>query len=109
MGLRGQTGLRSPRHKSNRESYVSNLQPPRSPHIEFWIAEVADGAFAVVRLCWFRRGRASQVREFTIYEASNGLETLYSALQRAEDNRLDALVITPHGPEELGLEGLVLR
>jgi hypothetical protein len=81
----------------------SQPKPPRKPTLGFTTGDIPFELLAVVRIQWFRRGRAFEVEEYQIPESDSAYGQFHYLVGRALKEGADVCVLTQYKPEDLGV------
>ena len=84
---------------------VTEPRRPRRQTLGYSQRELPEDVLAVVRLTWYHQGQPQEIDEFQICERGpNGYQAFVAAVTQAIKCGADVTVISPHAPEEFGLE-----
>jgi len=84
---------------------VSKPRPkkPRRPMLDYNVTTTPDHLLAVVRICWFKRGRACEVEEYQIECDEDAVDSFHYLVGQALRHGADVSVMTDLQPEILGV------
>ena len=88
-----------------RDPPVSKPRPkkPRRPMLDYNVTTTPDHLLAVVRICWFKRGRACEVEEYQIECDEDAVDSFHYLVGQALRHGADVSVMTDLQPEILGV------
>jgi len=79
---------------------------PRRPGIDYHLCELPDEVLAVVRMKYYRHGKADEVDEMVIMEdGQNGFDAFAAAVSGALARGADVSIRSQYQPDQLGLLG----
>ena len=78
-------------------------KPPRRPTLGYTVADIPFELLAIVRVSWYRRGRAYEVEEYQIEECPDAQHQFHYLVGGALRQGADVCVLTQYQPEELGV------
>jgi hypothetical protein len=77
---------------------------PRKQELDYTVCELPDQVLAVIRLTWYKDGRADEVDEFRIMEdGQNGYDAFAAAVQGALLRGANVSIRSQYRPEQLGV------
>lgn len=82
---------------------VSN-QPRHKQKVNYMMGTLPDNVLAVVRLSWYKDGKAKEIDEFVLWEdGQNGYDALLHIVDNAISTGVDVCIRSDYEPEDLGL------
>lgn len=78
-------------------------KPPRKPTLGYTVAEIPFELLAVIRVAWYRRGKAYEIEEYQIAECPDAQAQFHYLVGGALRQGADVCVLTQYQPEELGV------
>ena len=82
------------------------LEPkkPRKQELDYTICRLPHDILAVIRLTWYKNGRAIEVDEFRIMEdGQNGYDAFAAAVQNALKGGANVSIRSEYKPQQLGI------
>ena len=76
---------------------------PRRPTLGYTVGEIPPELLAVIRVSWFRRGRAYEVEEYQIEECPDAEHQFHYIVGTALRQGADVAVLTQYQPEQLNV------
>jgi hypothetical protein len=76
---------------------------PRKPTLGYTVGDIPFDLLAVVRVQWYRRGRAYEVEEYQIEECPDAHSKFHYMVGTALKQGADVCVLTQYQPEDLGV------
>jgi hypothetical protein len=76
---------------------------PRKPTLGYTVGDIPFELMAVVRVQWYRRGRAYEVEEYQIEECPDAHAQFHYIVGTALKQGADVCVLTQYQPEDLGV------
>jgi hypothetical protein len=88
-----------------RDPPVAESRPkkPRRPTLDYTVSTTPEHLLAVVRICWFKRGKASEVEEYQIESCPDAVDSFHYLVGQALRHGADVSVMTELQPEILGV------
>lgn len=79
---------------------------PRRPGIDYTMCKLPDEVLAVVRMKYYRNGKADEVDEMVIMEdGQNGFDAFAAAVRGALTRGADVSIRSQYRPDQLGILG----
>jgi hypothetical protein len=77
---------------------------PRQQELDYTICDLPDEVLAVIRLTWYKDGKADEVDELRIMEdGQNGYDAFAAAVQGALTRGANVSIRSQYRPEQLGV------
>jgi len=77
---------------------------PRQQELDYTVCELPDEVLAVIRLTWYKDGRADEVDELRIMEdGQNGYDAFAAAVQGALTRGANVSIRSGYAPQQLGI------
>jgi hypothetical protein len=77
---------------------------PRRQELDYTVCELPDEVLAVIRLTWYKDGRADEVDELRIMEdGQNGYDAFAAAVQGALTRGANVSIRSGYAPQQLGI------
>ena len=77
---------------------------PRKQELDYTVCELPDEVLAVIRLTWYKDGRADEVDELRIMEdGQNGYDAFAAAVQGALTRGANVSIRSGYAPQQLGI------
>lgn len=74
---------------------------PRRPTLGYTVGEIPGELLAIVRVSWFRKGRAYEIEEYQIEECPDAENQFHYIVGTALKQGADVAVLTQYQPEQL--------
>jgi hypothetical protein len=78
-------------------------KPPRKPTLGYTVGDIPFELLAVIRVAWYRRGKAYEIEEYQIAECPDAQAQFHYLVGGALRQGADVCVLTQYQPEELGV------
>lgn len=82
------------------------LEPkkPRQQELDYTVCKLPDDVLAVIRLTWYKNGKADEVDELRIMEdGQNGYDSFVAAVQGALNRGANVSIKSEYNPGQLGI------
>lgn len=80
-------------------------RPPRRQELDYHVCALPEEILAIVRLSWYKNGKAEVVDETTIYEeGQNGLDAFAALVGTALQRGANISIRSGYRPQDLGIE-----
>ena len=76
---------------------------PRKPTLGYTVGDIPFDLLAIIRVQWYRRGRAYEVEEYQIEECPDAQAQFHYIVGTALKQGADVCVLTQYQPEDLGV------
>lgn len=77
---------------------------PRRQELDYTICKLPDDVLAVIRLTWYKNGKADEVDELRIMEdGQNGYDAFAAAVQGALMRGANVSIRSGYAPQQLGI------
>jgi len=77
---------------------------PRKPEIDYTMCELPDNIQAIVRMHYYKGGKADEVDQVVLYEdGQNGYEAFAAAVNGALARGADVSIRSQYRPDQLGI------
>jgi hypothetical protein len=77
---------------------------PRRQELDYTICKLPTNVLAVIRLTWYKNGKANEVDELRIMEdGQNGYDAFAAAVQGALTRGANVSIRSQYKPEQLGI------
>lgn len=81
-----------------------NDSADRFQRIDYTVCRLPENILAVVRLSWYKDGKAHEIDEFLLMEdGQNGYDAFHHMVQNALSTGADVYIRSGYDPEDLGL------
>jgi hypothetical protein len=79
-------------------------KPPRQQELDYHICKLPDEILAIVRVTWYRDGKADEVDEVVLHEdGQNGYDAFAALVQTALKQCANVSIRSGYAPEDLGI------
>ena len=79
-------------------------KPPRKQELDYHVSNLPDEILAIVRVTWYRDGKADEVDQVVLYEdGQNGYDAFAAAVQGALARGADVSIRSQYRPDQLGI------
>ena len=77
---------------------------PRKQELDYTISELPDEILAIVRLTYYKDGKADEVDQVTLYEdGQNGYDSFVELVSQALNRGANVSIRSGHRPQDLGI------
>jgi hypothetical protein len=77
---------------------------PRKQELDYTVCDLPDEVLAVIRLTWYKDGKADEVDELRIMEdGQNGYDAFAAAVQGALTRGANVSIRSGYAPQQLGI------
>jgi hypothetical protein len=77
---------------------------PRKQELDYTVCDLPDEVLAVIRLTWYKNGKADEVDELRIMEdGQNGYDAFAAAVQGALTRGANVSIRSGYAPQQLGI------
>lgn len=80
-------------------------RPPRRQELDYHVCELPDEILAIVRVSWYKNGRADEIDETILYEeGQNGFDAFAALVTSSLRRGANVSISSSYEPRDLGIE-----